>query len=102
MSICAVPFVPRHLAIDQDQRRSPRGHGRTSDRSIWSLVNPTRATAPLVGDTVVIRLAQALEMPTLKLHVDAYRLLRSAHRLSDAARGAITATQDSENGLWSF
>ena len=58
---------------------------------------------PLVVDTVVIRLAQALEMPTLKLYVDAYRLLRSAHRLSDAARHAITgATQDSKNGLWSF
>ena len=51
----------------------------------------------------MIRLAQALDMPTLTLYVDAYRLLRSAHRLSDAARHAITgATQDSKNGLWSF
>src|SRR5262245_35722456 len=65
--------------------------------------NPTRVTTLYVADTFVICLAQALEMPTLKLHVDAYRLLRSAHRLSDATRHAITgATQDSKNGLWSL
>jgi len=50
-----------------------------------------------------MHLAQALEMPTLRLYIDAYGLIRSAHRLSEGARHAIAgATHDSINGLWSF
>jgi len=76
-------------------------------RGTWLAVsrnrNPTRVTVLDIAETFVVCLAQALEMPTLKLYVDAYRLLRSAHRLSDGARYAITgATHDSKNGLWSF